>query len=78
MDYQISTDEAGAALAQCPGLPSLAVMPDGPSRIFMRRGIKLLPNGEQQRINWVVGELRGVRVYFDGASLVMTTQDINI
>lgn len=77
MDYSISTDDVGARLAECPGLPSLAVLPDGPSRIFMRRAVKILPNGSQDRVAWLVGELAGVRVYFDGAALVMTTQDIN-
>ena len=74
-DFEITKDEHGTYVAvgdDC----RLAVLPDGPSRIFRRRAIKSGPEGSSE-VCWLVGELNGVRLYKDGNNLVMTTQDIS-
>lgn len=46
---------------------------------FTRVGIRIAPDGEtQEAIRWMVGELNGVRVYFDGTAVVLTTEDMYI
>lgn len=44
-------------------------------RLEMIREIANPP--EPQRVEWAVAELNGVRVYVDGESVVVTTQDLN-
>ena len=47
-------------------------------KAFMRRAIKKhLKTGETEQINWLVCELNGVRAYFNGKNMIMTTQDLN-
>lgn len=62
-------------------LVTLSVVPSPGSfdkgRIFMRRAIKGVMTPNAQHINWLVGELNGVRVYCDGTSVVLTTLDMN-
>lgn len=36
----------------------------------------LVPTAEPKRMEWVVAELNGVRVYTDGTNVVVTTQDL--
>lgn len=36
----------------------------------------LVPVADPKRVEWVVGELRGVWVYTDGGNVVMTTEDL--
>lgn len=36
----------------------------------------MVPMTEPKRVEWVVGELHGVRVYTDGANVLMTTEDL--
>lgn len=51
-------------------------LPEG-GRIFRRRAVKLnRATGAQARVEWVVAELDGVRVYFDGANVVVTRKDL--
>lgn len=56
-------------LAQ-PGMPAQ----DAVARLLALAG--LVPLAEPKRVEWVVGELNGVRVYTDGANVVMTTEDL--
>jgi len=46
-------------------------------KAFMRRAIKIHKDGRQEHINWLVCELNGVRAYFNGTNVIMTTQDLN-
>lgn len=52
------------------------VLLDSAGRIFRRRAVKGLGGGAGQLVEWIVSELHGVRVYFDGRSVVVTTRDI--
>lgn len=36
----------------------------------------LVPVADPKRVEWVVGELNGVRVYTDGVNVLMTTDDL--
>jgi hypothetical protein len=38
----------------------------------------MVPTAEPRRIEWIVGELNGVRVYADGETVVITTQDMTL
>lgn len=80
IDYRVQTDETGTVTAVSVGevtpVAALAVLPDGLARSFVRRGRKLRPDGGADETAWLVGELDGVRVYVDGATLVLTKQDI--
>jgi hypothetical protein len=46
-------------------------------KAFMRHGIKMPFNGDPtHKVSWLVGELNGVRCYFNGEAVVMTTEDL--
>jgi hypothetical protein len=80
LDYQIEVREDNVRVATDATMPvaSAVVIPDGANpRLFHRRAMKLFPDGHQEHVAWLVMELDGVRVYFDGVSLVMTKQDLN-
>lgn len=47
---------------------------DAVSRLLALAG--LVPIAEPRKVEWVVGELNGVRVYTDGLNIVMTTEDL--
>jgi hypothetical protein len=47
---------------------------DAVGRLLAMAG--LVPITEPKRIEWAVGELNGVRVYTDGTTIVMTTEDL--
>jgi hypothetical protein len=49
---------------------------DAAGRLFRRRAVKGLGSGQARLVEWAVAELHGVRVYFDGAHVVVTTRDI--
>lgn len=79
LDYQITVQDNNVRVATDAAMPvaSAAVIPDGADpRIFHRRAVKMFPDGRQEQVSWLVMELDGVRVYFDGVSLVMTKQDL--
>lgn len=79
LDYQITVQEDNVRVATDAAMPvaSAVVIPDGANpRIFHRRAMKMYPDGHQEQVSWLVLELDGVRAYFDGASLVMTKQDL--
>ncbi len=37
-----------------------------------------IPTADPVRTEWIIGELNGVKVYTDGQSIVLTTQDLSI
>ena len=49
---------------------------DEAGRVFRRRAVRGAGTENAKRVEWVVAELNGVRVYFDGENVVVTTQDI--
>lgn len=53
--------------------------PDMPAQEAVGRLLALagmVPTTEPKRIEWLVGELQGVRVYTDGETVILTTQDM--
>lgn len=57
----------------------LLAQPDMPAQETIARLLALaglVPIAEPRRIEWVYGELSGVRVYTDGLNVVMTTEDL--
>lgn len=45
-------------------------------KVFRRRAVKGVGTGQARRIEWIVAELDGVRVYFDGQHVVVSHQDL--
>lgn len=48
----------------------------GEGRVFRRRAIKAFGTEAARPVEWAVGELNGVRAYFDGTHVVLTTEDL--
>lgn len=46
-------------------------------RMFRRRAIKGVGGGAPQEVCWLVAELDGVRVYQEGAHVIVTRKDLN-
>lgn len=70
--------DAGEARVASNGLATLQIQLAEGGRLFRRRAVKLnKATGAQARVEWVVAELDGVRVYFDGANVVVTRRDLN-
>lgn len=67
--------EEGGAKVATNGAATLSVVDPG-GRMFRRRAIKGIGGGQHKAVEWIVGELDGVRCYFDGAHVVMTRADI--
>lgn len=44
--------------------------------VFRRRGIKRPGTEAAEAVEWVVGELDGVRAYFDGTDVILTREDL--
>ncbi|MCA0240204.1 MAG: hypothetical protein LCI02_05035 [Proteobacteria bacterium] len=57
-------------LLQHPGMPAQEAV----GRLLALAGTVHVD--EPQRVEWVVAELNGVRVYADGVSVIVTTQDL--
>lgn len=57
------------------GAQRLQATDDG-SRVWRRRGIKRPGSEAAEAVEWVVGELDGVRVYFNGTDCILTRQDL--
>ncbi len=62
------------------GRVCLTVLPDGPSRMRKRNAIKQACTAEAHRVQWLYGELDGVRAYLhdDGACVhvILSKQDL--
>lgn len=57
----------------------LLAQPDMPAQDAVARLLALaglVPITEPRRVEWAVGELKGVRVYTDGTNVIMTTEDL--
>lgn len=74
--FDIVTEPSGQRHSRSSGGVTMTLLEvDGV--MFRRRAIKGVGSGAPQEVCWLVGELDGVRVYFDGQSIVMTRQDLN-
>jgi hypothetical protein len=49
---------------------------EGDGRLFRRRAVKGLGSEQPAVVEWIVAELAGVRVYYDGLQVVVTRRDI--
>jgi hypothetical protein len=49
---------------------------DAGGQVFRRRAVKGAGTPDARRVEWVVAELDGVRVYFDGTHVVVSKQDL--
>jgi hypothetical protein len=49
---------------------------DAGGQVFRRRAVKGAGTADARRVEWVVAELDGVRVYFDGQHVVVSKQDL--
>lgn len=59
------------------GLVRLTLLADEGGRMFKRRAIKKdLRSGAAHRVEWLVAELDGVRVYVNGDQILMTRRDV--
>lgn len=67
------SEQAGITTANNGSL-ALTVLDAG--KVFKRNAIKGVGGGAPQRVTWIVAELDGVRVYIDGARVVMTRQEL--
>lgn len=56
------------------GTATMTVLNGG--ALFRRRAVKGMGSGNARRVEWAVGELNGVRCYFDGSHVILTTQDL--
>ena len=45
-------------------------------KVFCRRAVKGVGSASARRVEWAVGEINGVRCYFDGTHVVLTTEDL--
>lgn len=69
-------DEAVMATPEGAAQPLLLVRGPG-ARIFRRRAQRFrAEGGPVEAISWLVGELDGVKLYFDGEQMVLTKQEL--
>lgn len=74
-DFELSFDkENHLAMAARPDL-RVVVKGEG-GEVFHRRAIKLHADGRQEHVTMLVMRLKGVSVYFQDATLVVTEEDI--
>lgn len=74
---EIARSESGE-ISATNGDMMLTVLPDGETRAFKRRGIRLcIKTGETDHLEWLVAELDGVRLYINDSNLILTKQDLN-
>ena len=70
----------GAEQSGSNGRVTLTVLPDGPSRLRKRNAIKNACTAAAHKVQWLYGELEGVRAYVhdDGryVHVVLTKQDL--
>ena len=57
------------------GVATLSLL-DAGGQVFRRRAVKGAGTPEARRVEWVVAELDGVRVYFDGQHVVVSKEDL--
>lgn len=66
--------DTGASRVASNGVQTLTLQGEG--RVFRRRAVKAVGTEAARRVEWVVGELDGVRCYFDGQHVVLTREDL--
>jgi hypothetical protein len=76
LEFELSESD-GVKSAVNPIL-SLAVMPDGETKIFKRRAIKNVGSRNPTYETMLVGELDGVRVYVKGNDIILTKQNLRL
>jgi hypothetical protein len=77
--FEISVQAGGQRVATN-GVQTLVLAePEGPAggRLFRRRAVRGVGTPGAQPVEWAVAELDGVRVYLDGATVVVTRADLN-
>lgn len=57
------------------GAQMLTLLEDD-GKLFRRRAVKGVGTAQVQNIEWAVAELDGVRVYIDGANVIVTRRDL--
>lgn len=76
--HEITTDENGNSHGT-DGQFTVSLLRDpmaDEARMFKRRAIKQAGSADAVEVNWLVAELNGVRVYQNGAAVIVTTQDL--
>lgn len=77
LEYELETQEDGTRTASNP-MMKVVVLPDGESKLFKRRALKIGSAGNEWK-TCLVAELNGVRVYINEHSqIVVTTQDLKL
>lgn len=71
--FEITRDEHAVTASN--GSNTLRLL-DADGRVFRRRAVKGVGGGQIVQVEWAVAELAGVRVYFDGQTVVVTRRDI--
>ena len=72
---EVTKEEDGTLIATSE-MHQLTILPDGPSSIVNRNGLKRALGPDVQHVRWLRGELNGVKVYVNGSTIVMTTRDL--
>ena len=72
---EVTVEEDGTKKAMS-ATHQLVILPDGPSRIVNRNGLKGALGPNVKHVRWLLGELNGVKVYINGSTIIMTTQDL--
>lgn len=73
--HEITIDAEGVTHGS-DGTVTVSLLDSG-GRMFKRRAVKGVGSGDAREICWLVTELNGVRVYQEGANVIVTTQDLN-
>lgn len=72
--FEVLPAQEGRQLATN-GQATLSLLDVG-GRVFRRRAVKGVGGANPRQVEWVVAELDGVRVYFDGTHVVVSRQDL--
>lgn len=67
------TPQTGGSIASN-GVTALVLRGEG--RVFRRRAVRPFAQEGEQHVEWAVAEMDGVRVYFDGHSVIVTKEDL--
>lgn len=78
MEHRIERLDAEAVMATPEGAAQPLLLVRGPgARIFRRRAQRIRADGAPvEALSWLVGELDGVKLYFDGTQMVLTKQEL--
>lgn len=73
--HEITTDEQGFRHGT-DGTTTVSLL-EAEGRMFRRRAIKGVGGAAPSEVCWLVTEIDGVRVYQEGAHVIVTRQDLN-